>query len=938
MNGLFQSIRFDLAVFICALIAMAILALMPPLILGGVGVWFFCLPLFLALRLMQPSWFLLLLGVVALAYYLWFGNSPDRFLAVTGSTILLFLVLLVVRLRLGNQYGLGTVFLLHMLIDLPLTIISRQLMANISFTEACFSVMGYSLGLLLSLVVSSIILVVASSREWFAFSGGDGVNHFSDDLSRKSLPTSGRVVELVIASLLFFYLAVHLDVAGDRLLQGQKAMLRSDAVSDYRNAFFDYRLGLHHDVVRAVDLNLNALTEDSDSWQGTFDLRVFKDLIAPITAPDQVNTFSVAVVEDGIGVIAKDASFSSAEVEDALGVAEEFSNEAIVYLLKLLRSDGSISPVLVIRHKRIQVLIAYSTEKALVDFQRLRLADTSTYSSPTRSNAIQFSEISAPLETLLPTNASYALVDQALVWDNPLEHDAGSIKAIAYQSMRLSRFPHWLPFGRNTSVWFQIPNSVVLEVREFFLAPETYYWTGKYWDYFGGYLMDITLDVFSTLLLFLMIIPMSQFLININFSPLAELTNVLTNWGQFRGAQFGASTAFQTMNARRRSGIAEINGLQRSFQRLAQEMTQDERRLTTIAANYDELLRSLPLGVLAVDYQSRVHFLNDALLEILGQEKEAIGLVKAHALAMLEKTIPVEEWQLIRENQPPKSLLLVVTHRLNQQGEDAGAWVIVTDLTLQKQTSSQLIQASKLATLGEMSTGMAHELNQPLNVIALAVSNLRIISERGKMSLAAVSPKLDRIETAVRRAAVIIDHMRAYGRVAGDESVVLDIGDVIHGLCMLLRDQLALVEIQLVNRVDRHGIYVKGNAIQFEQVIINVINNARDAIRDSENPAGEIVIESLLQRSRVLVRISDTGPGIPTDALPHVFEPFFTTKPVGKGTGLGGSISYGIIREMHGDIWAENTAGGARITVSLPLVEDSLGDDASRESAGGAIK
>ena len=280
----------------------------------------------------------------------------------------------------------------------------------------------------------------------------------------------------------------------------------------------------------------------------------------------------------------------------------------------------------------------------------------------------------------------------------------------------------------------------------------------------------------------------------------------------------------------------------------------------------------------------------------------------------------------------------MVTHRLNQQGEDAGAWVIVTDLTLQKQTSSQLIQASKLATLGEMSTGMAHELNQPLNVISLAVSNLRIISERGKMSLAAVSPKLDRIETAVRRAAVIIDHMRAYGRVAGDESVVLDIGDVIHGLCMLLRDQLALVEIQLVNRVDRHGIYVKGNAIQFEQVIINVINNARDAIRDSENPAGEIVIESLLQRSRVLVRISDTGPGIPTDALPHVFEPFFTTKPVGKGTGLGGSISYGIIREMHGDIWAENTAGGARITVSLPLVEDSLGDDASRESAGGAIK
>jgi len=210
-------------------------------------------------------------------------------------------------------------------------------------------------------------------------------------------------------------------------------------------------------------------------------------------------------------------------------------------------------------------------------------------------------------------------------------------------------------------------------------------------------------------------------------------------------------------------------------------------------------------------------------------------------------------------------------------------------------------------------------------------------TKRGKMSLDAMSPKFDRIEEAIKRAASIIDHMRAYGRVAGDESVVLDIGDVIHGLCLLLRDQLALVDIQLVNRVHRDGIYVEGNAIQFEQVIINVINNARDAIRDSKNSAGEIVIESLLQRGRVLIRITDTGPGIPVDALPHVFEPFFTTKPVGKGTGLGGSISYGIIREMHGDIWAENTVGGARITVSLPLVGDSLGSDVSSDSAGGTI-
>jgi signal transduction histidine kinase len=938
MNGLFQSIRFDLAVFICALLLTCILALLPPLNLGGIWVWFYCVPLFLALRLLPAGWFVLLLVLANTIIFFAVAISLERWLAINGSTIALFVTLLVVRSRVGTEYGLLTVLLFHLLIDLPVAIISRQVVTNITFIEACFSAMGYSVGLLGSLIVSSIIMVVVSSRGRASVSNGKGTYVHWKNRESTTLPTSGEVIELMMASTLLLYLMIHLSVAGNQFLEGQRSKLRSDSSSDFRELLFDYRSDLRRDVARAVELNLTGLSVGAAAVNDRFDLGAFKQLLAPTASLEEYAVFDVAIVADGVEVIAKDASFSSADVAEALLLAEEFSNGADVYLLNLVRSDGSMSPAHVIRHKKIEVVVAYPSEKTLVDFQRSRVADLTRDMSQIRTTSIEFAEAAVPLEKLLPAGASYQLIDDGLLWDDFTKQDASSIQASAYESLPRGKFPHWLPYGRNTLVWLQPTSDVIAEVREFFLAPELYYWIDNYWDYFGEFAEEVSIDVLSTLLFFLVFIPLSRFIAEVIQSPLSDLTRILSNWREFRGGQFGTSTAFQMMKAREQSGIAEINHLEQGFRALAQEMMQDERRLTTIAANYDELLRSLPLGVLAVDYQSRVHFLNDALLEILGRKKEAIGLLTAHALVMLDKQIPVKEWQLVLESEQPKSLLLVVTHRLDQQGEDAGVWVIVTDLTLQKQTSAQLMQASKLATLGEMSTGMAHELNQPLNVIGLAVSNLRIISERGKMSLAAIGPKLDRIETAVRRAAVIIDHMRAYGRVAGDESVVLDIGDVIHGLCMLLRDQLALVEIQLVNRVDRYGIYVKGNAIQFEQVIINVINNARDAIRDSENPAGEIVIESLLQRGRVLVRISDTGPGIPTDALPHVFEPFFTTKPVGKGTGLGGSISYGIIREMHGDIWAENTAGGARITVSLPLVEDSLGDDASRESAGGAIK
>ena len=253
----------------------------------------------------------------------------------------------------------------------------------------------------------------------------------------------------------------------------------------------------------------------------------------------------------------------------------------------------------------------------------------------------------------------------------------------------------------------------------------------------------------------------------------------------------------------------------------------------------------------------------------------------------------------------------------------------MTDLTKQKEIDSQLLQTSKLAMLGEMSTGMAHELNQPLNIIKLAANNMTSSITKGRAKDESMINRLQRIDSAVDRAATIIDHMRAFGRVAGENFEPFNLSSSIASASNLVSEPMKANGISLT--VDlRPQARVLGNTIQFEQVLINMINNARDAIL-STGSTGRIDIGQIVDAETVTVTIEDTGCGIPVDALPHIFEPFFTTKPVGKGTGLGGSISYGIIQDMQGSIWAENIAGGARISIRLPLVSDSVEQEAELE-------
>jgi len=248
-----------------------------------------------------------------------------------------------------------------------------------------------------------------------------------------------------------------------------------------------------------------------------------------------------------------------------------------------------------------------------------------------------------------------------------------------------------------------------------------------------------------------------------------------------------------------------------------------------------------------------------------------------------------------------------------------GIGTVDTDITELKQIQAQVIQASKLATLGEMATSVAHELNQPLNVIRMAAGNTRRKVRKGNANLEYLDQKLERIEDQTARAAAIINHMRMFGRKAEEKPEKIDPRDVISNAIDLMGEQLRLSGIEIEMDFPEACSRVSGHTIQMEQVVLNLLTNARDAMVDNEGET-RITLRVFEDEAGVHITSQDTGGGIPEGVIPRIFEPFYTTKEMGKGTGLGLSVSYGIIRDMGGSITAANVDDGALFTITLPAI------------------
>lgn len=264
--------------------------------------------------------------------------------------------------------------------------------------------------------------------------------------------------------------------------------------------------------------------------------------------------------------------------------------------------------------------------------------------------------------------------------------------------------------------------------------------------------------------------------------------------------------------------------------------------------------------------------------------------------------------------------------------------VALIDVTEERQSQAQMVQMTKLASLGEMATGIAHEINQPLNIIRLTSDGLiHALGKNNDISQERLSGDLQRIADQTVRAASIIDHLRTFGRSDKADNAPLPLADAINGTLDLIGEQMRLEGIETSVELPDDLPLVCGDPIRLEQALLNLTTNARHAIRARIREGivedGRITFKARHESDLVVLRIDDTGGGIPTGVLERIFEPFFTTKGVGDGTGLGLSITHGIISEMGGEITAENISGGARFTVSLPTVNTVEQDNEEARSA-----
>lgn len=256
-----------------------------------------------------------------------------------------------------------------------------------------------------------------------------------------------------------------------------------------------------------------------------------------------------------------------------------------------------------------------------------------------------------------------------------------------------------------------------------------------------------------------------------------------------------------------------------------------------------------------------------------------------------------------------------------------------------REKDAQIIQSAKMATLGEMATGIAHEINQPLGGISLITQGLLRALHKGKLTNAMLEERLNAINDQIERISKIITHLRIFGRQTPESRTKVHVNRSVLDVFDFVGQQLKNHNIALDIDLDEKPSYVLADSNRLEQVLLNMITNARDAMDEQEkrvqrllatrhppqwavNWEKKLFIRTYRDSDYVVIAIGDTGGGIPEAIREKIFEPFFTTKEVNKGTGLGLSISYGIIKEYGGDIsLVTEIDRGSTFFIRLPVME-----------------
>lgn len=364
---------------------------------------------------------------------------------------------------------------------------------------------------------------------------------------------------------------------------------------------------------------------------------------------------------------------------------------------------------------------------------------------------------------------------------------------------------------------------------------------------------------------------------------------------------------------------------------IARDITEERRReaeLRRAQMRYQRLVESAWDAIFTVDADGKFTSLNDALQAGLGLPREKLlgmpfeevvdpadrpALRKAHASAMKGERHRGE--LRFRDSGGQLRIGSFTLTPLVDEESVVSALGIVRDVTDERRLSEQLLQREKLAAVGQLVSGVAHELNNPLAGI-LAFSQLLMASAQSDQ---AVRDAVVTINKEAKRAAKIISNLLLFARQRPPERALTDINQVVRDAAELRRYALHTHQIDLHLALDPELPQVMADATQLQQVFLNLITNAEHALRDYDGDK-RLTIVSRRSGDMIVVSVADSGPGVPHELHDRIFNPFFTTKKVGEGTGLGLSISDGIVREHGGQIRLASPPGeGAVFVIELPI-------------------
>ena len=356
---------------------------------------------------------------------------------------------------------------------------------------------------------------------------------------------------------------------------------------------------------------------------------------------------------------------------------------------------------------------------------------------------------------------------------------------------------------------------------------------------------------------------------------------------------------------------------------------------------YHSLLKTSPDGILLLDLKGKITEASDSALHLLGNQEITLEgmnfrnfipkpamrtFVQIYRKTLQEGLTQNLEIKLMNIGKTEFAGEISVSQIKNSNNELKAFMAVIRNISERKLFEKQLRHSERMAGIGELATGMAHEINQPLNTISLIIDNIVFTLENQTLTEDYLKTKINKIFDSINRVKKIIDHVRTFSRDQDDFTLAeFNINKSIRNCVSMLIEQISSKKIKISFRPDDAIPKIIGNVYRFEQVILNMIVNATDALDEKKIVNGKeqeksIDLSTQFQDNLIVIEITDNGTGISSENIDKVILPFYTTKAPGRGTGLGLSISYGIIKELGGEIEIKSKPNsGTSIFIKIPI-------------------